>query len=831
MTSTLSRWLASRTPDDLAEILGRRPEALGARDIGDAAARMQSPYALAAVIHDLPQPCLEVLETLLVYGNGGIDRDRLAAVFAVPANDRTFDAALRVCEMWALAWSVDDRWHVSGALRAVLPHPLGLGPSVAELLSVRTVDDLRSRGTALGIAVPPRKTEIVDRLAEFYADADQIRRLSAGAPSAQRELLVEAAWHGPALGYDGMYLYTGRPDPAISYLLRHGLAIADWQQIVVPREVALAIRGADWHPMLTPRPEFRVLEPAPPEAVDRAAAGAAAVAVDAVIATVDACGAAPLAMRKTGGVGVREIRRLAKTMGQDEPTTRLWLAIAHAAGLLAFDHDDPVPAASPAGRLRGETGVPAMPALMPTAAYDDWLAAAPGPRLAALLRGWRSMRADPPLRRADGGRPLLAEAAWSGPGLAADLRGDVLNVAAEIPEGRGAGDLAEVAARARWERPTTGADTGDPDGAVAAAWAEACAVGAIGLGALSSLGRALRSPAGGDPDRDPDLDAVTAGFLPDNTAQAIFQADLTVVVPGSCGPDLAALLDSVADRESRGAATTWRCSAASVRRALDGGASADDLTGRLRAAAVGALPQPLEYLIGDVARRHGQLRVREVGCVLRADDTALLAEIAAAKPLARLGLTVLAPTVLATAKDVGATLEALRAAGYTPVGESTDGVALVERASRRRARPAPAPAGPAAAHRRSGPAADPRKLAAALLATAPLSRPVSVAGTGTKSPEARSPAARPTAVAAPRVESLALARYARHLSRGETFLLGAAIDEQSDVRIRYTSGEGDRTTRVILPIEIDDGILVAWCYLRDAERNFVLGRIESVEPV
>jgi predicted DNA-binding transcriptional regulator YafY len=86
-------------------------------------------------------------------------------------------------------------------------------------------------------------------------------------------------------------------------------------------------------------------------------------------------------------------------------------------------------------------------------------------------------------------------------------------------------------------------------------------------------------------------------------------------------------------------------------------------------------------------------------------------------------------------------------------------------------------------------------------------------------------------VVAPQVESLALARYARHLSRGETFLLGAAIEEQSDVRIRYTSGEGDRTTRVILPIEIDDGILVAWCYLRDAERNFVLGRIESVEPV
>jgi hypothetical protein len=130
-----------------------------------------------------------------------------------------------------------------------------------------------------------------------------------------------------------------------------------------------------------------------------------------------------------------------------------------------------------------------------------------------------------------------------------------------------------------------------------------------------------------------------------------------------------------------------------VRAALDAGRTPEALVDALRSVAVGgALPQVLEYLVADVGRQHGRLRAREVGCVLYADDPALVAEVAGARALRPLGLTVLAPTVLTSIRPLVETLAALRSAGYAPLGEDASGAAAIERPARRRA---PAPRRPA----------------------------------------------------------------------------------------------------------------------------------------
>jgi hypothetical protein len=60
-----------------------------------------------------------------------------------------------------------------------------------------------------------------------------------------------------------------------------------------------------------------------------------------------------------------------------------------------------------------------------------------------------------------------------------------------------------------------------------------------------------------------------------------------------------------------------------------------------------ALPQPLDYLISDVARRHGSVRVRDVrSCVTGSE--AEITEILHTRSLRRLQLSRLAPTVLAS---------------------------------------------------------------------------------------------------------------------------------------------------------------------------------------
>jgi hypothetical protein len=450
---------------------------------------------------------------------------------------------------------------------------------------------------------------------------------------------------------------------------------------------------------------------------------------------------------------------------------------------------------------------------------------------------------------------------------ACDLRPQVLNVAADLPEGHGLGDAKAVETVLYWRAPMLVGVVPDSSELIAGLWQEAGLLGVVAHGALTPLGRALLRGAG-DPEQDDDdpeqasddatqdhgdLAQVAAQLLPAAARTAMFQADLTAVVPGLPAAELAGLLDATADRESRGGATTWRFSPTSVRHALDAGRDAGDLLAELRGfAAGGALAQPLEYLIGDVARRHGAVRVRSIGCVLHADDPALIAEIASVRALSVLRLSVLAPTVLASAKPADETLAALRAAGYAPTGESADGTVRVEKAPRHRAPtqrrrpPAYSSAGPRQP-RAGSLLSDRRGLAAALLAAQarreaesqlvsdqlefPLEPPDEEFGL---EPPDEAFAAEPPDDEPPLTEvdgpAASIVRYAGHLTGTEQAHLLAAIEDGSPIEISYTNAQGSGSVRVVEPIDLEDRLLVAWCQLREEERAFALDRIDAVAP-
>ncbi len=82
-------------------------------------------------------------------------------------------------------------------------------------------------------------------------------------------------------------------------------------------------------------------------------------------------------------------------------------------------------------------------------------------------------------------------------------------------------------------------------------------------------------------------------LLPPATATARIGADLAAVVTGTPSARPASLLDSVADRETGGAASVWRFNASSIRRAVDAGHTPTGITADLAAVAAGPLPQPL----------------------------------------------------------------------------------------------------------------------------------------------------------------------------------------------------------------------------------------------
>ena len=270
---------------------------------------------------------------------------------------------------------------------------------------------------------------------------------------------------------------------------------------------------------------------------------------------------------------------------------------------------------------------------------------------------------------------------------APQIRMAMLDVLAGAGDATAVGDD-DIVAGARWRVPLM-----NPNFVTAyapAARREATLVGLVAQDCAGSLGQALAALADDAGSRtvfnDPTLAESVATLLAGTRQTALFGADLTAVVTGPPGPELAELLDSAADREVQGAASVWRFGPASVRRALDAGATADGLLAALTAAAQNSeLPQPLVYLLRDVARRHGEVDVVDVACVVCAENPALLAEIAAHRRLTALKLRAVAPTVLVGAAPADQTLAALREAGYAPLPRAVDGSIAVRR-PRHRAR-------------------------------------------------------------------------------------------------------------------------------------------------
>jgi hypothetical protein len=211
-------------------------------------------------------------------------------------------------------------------------------------------------------------------------------------------------------------------------------------------------------------------------------------------------------------------------------------------------------------------------------------------------------------------------------------------------------------------------------------------LGITGRGALSTAGRLLVDAAA-DPAHPADSSAAEEAInthLPSPVEHVLLQADLTAVAPGRLEGSLAEFMRMVADVESRGGATVYRFSPESVRRGLDAGWSADKVLAALQDASRTPVPQPLEYLVGDVARRHGQTRVGSVSSYIRSDDPSVLDTMLADRGLAALQLRRVAPTVVVSQAHTVVVLGMLREIGFAPVAETTQGGVHVPHVSHHR---------------------------------------------------------------------------------------------------------------------------------------------------
>ena len=350
--------------------------------------------------------------------------------------------------------------------------------------------------------------------------------------------------------------------------------------------------------------------------VDAVAAGAVIDLLREVELLLETLGATPVPELRSGGLGVRDVKRLTKLTGIDEGRLALILEVSAAASLIAAGMPEPDP----------QDG--AGPYWAPTVAADRFIESPAAHKWHLLASTWLDLPGRPSLigHRGPDGKPYaaLSDSLFS---TAAPLdRRLLLDVLADLPPGAGV-DATEASRAMTWRRPRWAVRL--QPGPVGDLLTEAHAIGVVGRGAITTPTRALIAEAPAD-----DVVKAMDKALPKPIDHFLLQADLTVVVPGPLERDLAEQLAAVASVESAGAAMVYRVSEASIRRALDTGRTASELHALFERHSRTPVPQGLTYLIDDVARRHGQLRVGIAASFVRCEDAALLAQAVTA-PAAR----------------------------------------------------------------------------------------------------------------------------------------------------------------------------------------------------
>lgn len=549
---------------------------------------------------------------------------------------------------WALVWGPDQYLHPVGAVREVLgPYPVGLGRTIGDLFSM--VNDLAMAGLLRRLGLAPASQPasgaaaaafVLEHLAESIEESSE----------AERAILNRLA-AGPPIG-------TVRDaESPVRELVERGLLVpTDPRTVELPREIALALREAPAGNVSATPPQLDLTE--------RGVAVVDGTATTAVMETVrlaelllNAIADEPASQLRSGGVGVRDLRRLAKGLDQSEAITATLLEVCSEAGLLASSSIID-------------------PTFLPTTEFDSWLAADTAHRWVRLAGAWLAMTRQPSLvgQRDDRDKtiaPLSADVErHSAPGL----RRQLLRVLADLPPGSTPGSDADVLAQLAWQAPRRAVAHRL---ASAAVLAEAAQLGLTGYGAITSYTRALLDGLEtGAVRAEANAADLLGAALPEAVEEFLVQPDLTVVVPGPPTPVLQRELALTADLESTGGAAVYRVSPGSLRRALDAGQTGDDLLRFFTDGSRTPVPQALEYLIRDAATQHGRLRVGTATSYLRCDDTVLLDRVLTEPGLESLGLQRLAPTVLVSTAGLSGLLERLRAHGYAPAAETADGSVL-----------------------------------------------------------------------------------------------------------------------------------------------------------
>ena len=541
----------------------------------------------------------------------------------------------------ALASRLTLPMHVADALAASNAEQLATLEDIAQRGGeIAMVEDtnpaitkqLKERGLVFGDAPQVRiVTAVMGSLPTGWSLRNQVefdeKDLAALAPEERR--VLDALSKSDGMGYTtDTEPDINSEDPAKRLLAKGFLERINAHSVRLPHSLARLLAG-DTTPPIPTTPSGRAGTPEPDARADDAGAAAGLEAVRGMERLLELLGSHPVTLLKDSSVGVRPLNQLAKDLALEKEEVARLICLGHHARLLHRGEPD---------GLEGHF-------LAPTTGSQDWLEADLGEKWRILLDAWRTS----------------PWASWAETRVLAEdslvrrlprFRAFVLGVYAHSAVALNDDEFWE---ELRFRSPLFASHTRTVT--IEQLRAEAEWIGAIALGKAT---RVL-----GD-------SAAAATLVPETVSEFNIQQDLTVLVPGPLEPGTHRTLTSLADLESPGLASVYRISEATIRRGMDQGLTAQEMTDFLEAHSPTGVPQALSFAIGDVAKRHGTLRSGPALSYLRSEDPALLELAVASVP----GLRLLAPTVAVSQLRVGELLEKLRTKGLSPTAEDESGASL-----------------------------------------------------------------------------------------------------------------------------------------------------------
>ena len=697
-------------------------------DIASLAVRACSAPSLARAIDSLNQWQFQVLEAAASLNEPFLEKS------VVTLTEKEAKSALEHLVTIGLVYPSEDGLRLPTQLRDVIgTEPAGLGPASLAKLKLSELDD---------------------------------------APVDAKKVLQRLVW-GPPRGSVGD---IKNPGPGVTWLLdKKFLVPLDQRTVILPREVAISLRGGKIHKeRFIKQPELKGAK-RDGRQVNLAAIANVSTVLRWVEELLNFWADEPADALRAGGLGVRDLKIVSTHLGVDESCTAFVAELAYLASLISFDADDRI---------------------LPSNKFDIWLMQTPADRWQMLASQWLITS------RVSGlvGRVEAKNVAALGPELdrvnAARVRALTLEL---LRENEGiAPDWNSFKEVLSWRAPVRRNSSLQEE---LAEWTlrEAEWLGITGQGAISKFGAQFLN---GD-----NLSSINED-LPKTVDHILIQSDNTAIAPGPLEHEISQALAMMAEIESRGGATVYRFTESTIRRALDHGKTGDEIKTFLIKTSKTPMPQPLEYLIADVAKKHGKLRVGNTSSFIRCEDTALISQIMNDKKLEILALRRIAPEVVICDMDATDAMRVLRECGYLPAGESANGMILTgPKTNRALTKPRP-----------------PRVIGEVEIPdTESLMTAIRTLRTGEKS------TFRQTRLR--QVASEALGQLPRTTANETMEILNQFIIDEKTLSIGYADNNGGVTHRIIDPIRISAGALIARDHATGEVQSFRIPRITGVAPL